>query len=70
MDDLESWRKVGEYMNLLKPCTEIGTGFTRELLAQREVLRLARLFGISKTLSLISIHGEIARLIQKGGKAT
>ncbi len=64
------WVPVRKYTNLLRNCTEIGTEFTQELLAQQEVLRLARLFGISKTLSLISITGEIRRLTPRGGKVT
>ncbi len=67
MDD-QVCHSVSKYINLLRPCTKIGTEFTRELLAQREVLRLARVFGISKTLSLISITGEIARSTQNEEK--
>ncbi len=67
MDD-QTCLSVSKYINLLRPCTRIGTEFTRELLAQQEVLRLARVFGISKMLSLISITGETVRLIRNEEK--
>ncbi len=65
----DSCLQAGNYVNLLKPLSEIGTEFTQELLAQQEVLRLARLFGISRTLSLISITGVILHLTPKEEKA-
>ncbi len=55
---------VAKYTNLLKPRMRIGTDFILELRVQRQVLDLVRRFGMSRTLSLISITGEIARLIQ------
>ncbi len=55
----DNWPSLVKYYNLLKPSSEIGTDIMQALLAQREVLHLARLFGICKTLSLISITGEI-----------
>ncbi len=54
---------VAKYTNLLKPCSRIGTDFILELQAQQQVLELVRRFGISRTLTLISITGETARLI-------
>ncbi len=58
------------YTNLLKPVSVIGTEFIRELRAQQQELGLVRRFGISKTLSLISIRGAISRIILEGAKGT
>ncbi len=59
---------LDKYMNLLKPLSVIGKEFTQELRVQQQVLALVRQFGISRTLTLISIVGETARLIQKEAK--
>ncbi len=67
MDD-ESCLLVNKYTNLLKVRTEIGTEFMQELRAQEWVFRLVRVFGIYRTLSLISITGETARLTLEEAK--
>ncbi len=59
-----------KYLNLLRPRTKIGTEFLAVLQEQRLALRLVRLFGISKMLSLTSIRDEIHRIIPKEGKET
>ncbi len=61
---------VDKYTNLLKPSLKIGTEFTQALRAQRQVLEAVRLFGISPTLTLISITGEIARITQDAERET
>ncbi len=61
---------LNKYSNLLKPLSEIGTEFTQELRVQQLVLELVQHFGISRTLTLISMTGEIARLTQEGEKET
>ncbi len=62
------WPSVRNYYNLLKNRTEIGTEFMQQLLAQELELRLVRLFGICRTLTLISITGAIHRSIPSGAK--
>ncbi len=52
---------LDKYLNLLKPLSEIGTEFMRELPAQQQVLALVNRFGIYRTLTLTSMIGAIRR---------
>ncbi len=61
---------LDKYMNLLKPLSVIGTEFTQELRVQQQVLELVRHFGMSRTLSLISMIGAIPHSIQNEVKET
>ncbi len=66
----ESWPLAGNYFNLLRPRSEIGTEFIQVLREQQLALRSVRLFGICRMLSLTSITGEIHRIIQEEEKVT